>query len=184
MPGTTSATIGRQRDVHGLLHEDPRLVLLLEDDHPGRQGLVDGTAGLADAGARLLACLRGQRTDLAVRQGERRSVAGVIEADLLQLVEVARRCDGAQGVLAHPFDLGSLQRGDLDGVVVSVGAGHGSLSSRLDVDGAILDWVGRGLLPGPGDVSEHVSVSQIDAHPDTVRVRGAEIADWGSRTSL
>ena len=89
---------------------------------PGGQRLVDRAAGLAHAHAGLLARLRRQRPDLAVGERERRAVAGVLEADLPEGVEVSGAGDRGQGRLAHGVDLVGLQRGHLDGVVLGVGA--------------------------------------------------------------
>ena len=118
----------RQGDVDGLLDQHPLLVLGLEDGLPGGERLVDRAAGLADALAGVLAGLRRQGADLAVGEGERRAVAGVVEPDLLEGVEVGGGGDRGQGRLAHRLDLLGLERGHFDRVVVGVGAGHGSLS--------------------------------------------------------
>ena len=119
--------VGRQRDVDGLLDQHPLLVLGLEHRLAGGERLVDRAPRLADPLAGLLARLRRQRADLAVGQRQRRPVAGVLEPDLLELVEVGRGGDGGQRVVAHAASTSSaLERGDLDGVVVGVGSGHGS----------------------------------------------------------
>ena len=144
----------RQRDVDGLLDQHPLLVLGLEHGLPGGERLVDGAAGLADALAGLLARLRRQGADLAVGEGQRRAVAGVVEAHLLEGVEVGGVRDRGERRVAHRLDLVGLERGHLDGVVVGVGAGHGSLPGDAVAAESEVDErrVGRGL-PGPGDVS-------------------------------
>ena len=65
------------------------------------------------------------------------------------LVEVSRTGDGGDRLVAHALDLFGLERGDLDRVVVSVGAGHGSLSLRVAVGRRDSRWVGRGFSPDP-----------------------------------
>ena len=179
VPAAAAAAGRRQGDVDGLLDQHPLLVLRLEHGLAGGDGLVDGSAGLADALAGLLARLRRQGADLAVGEGEGRTVAGVVEPDLLEGVEVGGGRDRGQRRLTHRLDLVGLERGHFDRVVVGVGAGHGSLSrgdssspQSLEVDER---RVGRGL-PGPGDVS-----------CPTDQVRGAEIAGscprWGCYSS-
>ena len=101
-------------------------MLDLEHGLPLGQGLVDRTPGLPDPLAGLLAGLRRQRTDLPVGQGQRRAVAGVCQPDLLERVEVAGLGDGRQGGIAGGVDLFGLQVGDLHGVIVGVGSGHGT----------------------------------------------------------
>ena len=86
---------------------------------------LDGAARLADALAGLLAALRRQRADLAVGQGQRGAVAGVVDPDLLERVEVGGRRDRRQRGVARGLDLLGLHGGDLHGVVVGVGSGHG-----------------------------------------------------------
>ena len=168
VPAAASATaVGREGDVDGLLDQHPLLVLSLEHGLACSQGLVDGAAGLTDALPGVLAGLGRQRADLPVGQGQRRAVAGVVEPDLLERVEVGGSGDRGEGRVPHRHDLLGLERGHFDRVVVGVGAGHGSLSSgdespqSLEVDEHRID----GALPGPGDVS-----------CPTDQVRGAEIA--------
>jgi hypothetical protein len=124
VPGASGAAVGGQCDVDGLLDQHPLLVLGLEDDRARGERLVDGAPGLSDALAGLLARLRRQGADLSVGQGERRAVAGVLEANLLELVEVGGRPDRRDGGVAHRLDLGGAQRRDLDRVVVGVGSGQ------------------------------------------------------------
>ena len=89
---------------------------------------VDALADLAHALAGLLARLRRQRTDLPVRQRERRPVSGVVQPGLLELLEGTGRLDRRQGGVLHRLHLLGLEGGDRDGVVVGVGPGHGCLS--------------------------------------------------------
>ena len=124
VPSAGGGAVGRQRDVDGLLDQHPLLGLGLEDRLAGGQGLADRAAGLADPLAGLLAALRRQRADLAVGQGERRAVAGVLDPDLLQGVEVGRLGDRREGGVAGGVDLLGLHGGDLHGVVVGIGSGH------------------------------------------------------------
>ena len=124
----TRQPVARQRDVDGLLDEDPRLVLLLQDDLPGGERLADRAARLADALAGLLAGLRRQRSDLPVGERQRRAVTGVVVAGLLELVQVPGPLDRGERLVAHPLDLLGLERGHLDRVVLGVGAGHRCLS--------------------------------------------------------
>ena len=88
VPAAAAVAVGGQRDVDGLLDQHPLLVLGLELHLPRGEGLVDRTPGLADALAGVLAGLRRQGADLAVGQGQRRAVAGVLEADRLERLEV------------------------------------------------------------------------------------------------
>ena len=87
--------------------------------------LLDGAAGLADALAGLLARLRRQRADLAVGQRQRRPVAGVVDPDLLERLEVGGGRDRGQRGVARGLDLLGLQGSHLHGVEVGVGSGHG-----------------------------------------------------------
>ena len=88
--------------------------------------LLHGPARLADALAGLLAGLRRQRPDLAVGQGQRRPVAGVLDPDLLQRLEVGGARDRGERGVARGLDLLGLQRGHLHGVEVGVRSGHGT----------------------------------------------------------
>ena len=88
VPGAARAAVPGQRDVDGLLDQHPLLVLGLEHGLPRGERLADRAAGLADALAGVLAGLRRQRADLAVGQRERRAVAGVVGADLLERGQV------------------------------------------------------------------------------------------------
>ena len=83
-------------------------MLGLELGLPGGERLVDGAPGLADALAGVLAGLRRQRADLAVGQRQRRPVAGVVDAHLLELGQVRGPRDGRKGLVAHLLDLVSL----------------------------------------------------------------------------
>ena len=83
-------------------------MLGLELGLPGGERLVDGSPGLADALAGILAGLRRQRADLAVGQRQRRPVAGVVDAHLLELGQVPGPRDGRKGLVAHLLDLVSL----------------------------------------------------------------------------
>ena len=89
-----------------------------------RERLLHGPARLADALAGLLARLRRQRPDLAVGQGQRRPVAGVLDPDLLQRLEVGGARDRGERGVARGLDLLGLQRGHLHGVEVGVRSGH------------------------------------------------------------
>ena len=102
----------------------------LELGLPGGQRLVDRSPGLAHALAGLLAGLRRQRADLAVGERQRRAVAGVVDAHLLELGQVGGPRDGRKGLVAHLLDLVSPQGRDLDGVVGRVGAGHAPQSRK------------------------------------------------------
>ena len=118
--------VGGQGDVDGLLGQHPGLGLGLELGLPGGQRLGHGPARLADPLAGLLAALRRQRADLPVGQGQRRAVAGVLDPDPLQLLEVAGGRDRRERGVARGVDLLGLHGGDLHGVVVGVGSGHGA----------------------------------------------------------
>ena len=78
--GTGRTSVPRQRDVDGLVDEHPGVAGRLELGLAGRQGLGHGAARGADPPAGLGPGRRGQRADLAVGQGQRRAVAGVLEA--------------------------------------------------------------------------------------------------------
>ena len=106
-----------QRDVDGLLDEDPLVALLLELGLPGGQRLGDGAAGQADALAGLGLGGRRQGADLPVGQRQRRPVAGVLEAGGLERVEVGGLRDRGQRVVAGVLDLVGVQGGHLHGVV-------------------------------------------------------------------
>ena len=128
VPGTDRFDVPRQRDVDPLGREQVFLLGGLDLGGSGREGGVDGAAGLADALAGLLAGLRRQRADLPVRQGQRRPVAGVVEPGLLERVDRVGGRDRSERLVAHPLHLVGTQRRDLDGVVVGVGRGHAGLS--------------------------------------------------------
>ena len=115
----TSTLLGRE---HALL------LGCLHLGRTSRERLVDGTARLADALAGLLAGLRRQCADLAVCQRQRRTVAGMVEPSLLELVDRPGSRDRRKSLTAHALDLVGTQRRDLDGVVVGVGRGHAGLS--------------------------------------------------------
>ena len=132
MPAAATATVGGQRDVDGLLDQHPLLVLGLEHGLTGGDGLVDRTTGLTDALTGLLAGLRGQRADLAVGQRQRRAVAGVVDAHLLEGVQVGRGGDRLEGGVPGRLDLLRLERGHLDGVVIGVRARHGGTFPAVD----------------------------------------------------
>ena len=91
--------------------------------------LADRGPGLAHALTSILAGLRRQRADLPVRQRQRRPVAGVLRAHLLELLEVGGGGDRGERGIAHREHLLLLQGCHLDGVVGAVRAGHGCLSS-------------------------------------------------------
>ena len=91
VPGAAGDAVGRERDVDGLLDQHPLLVLDLEHRLPLGERLVDRAARLADALAGLLARLRRQRADLAVGQGQRRAVPGVLDPHLLERPRGRRR---------------------------------------------------------------------------------------------
>ena len=145
VPGAGGHPVGRQRDVDGLLDQHPLLVLGLEHRLPLAERLVDRAAGLADPLAGLLAGLRRQRADLAVGQRQRGAVAGVVDPHLLELGEVGGGRDRSQGGVAGGLDLLGLQRGDLHGVVVGVGSGHGGSRGS-----GCRTSQGAGLLPRTG----------------------------------
>ena len=111
--GPAGRAVDGQRDVDGLLDQHPLLVLGLEHLGAGGQGLGDRPAGLADALAGLLACLRRQRADLAVGQGQRRAVACVVEPDLLERGQVGRGPDRGERLVAGAATCSSVERGDL-----------------------------------------------------------------------
>ena len=90
VPGSSRATIRGKRDVDRLLHEHALVTLGGQDDLAVLEGLLDRRTGHAHALARLGLRRRGQRTDLTVGQGQRRAVAGMLEADGLQGVEIGR----------------------------------------------------------------------------------------------
>ena len=96
MQGSTRTTRDWERHVDALSHERGGQLGGGEFLLTGGHGLVDGPAGLADALAGLLAGLRRQRADLAVGQGQRRGVAGMVEACLLQLGSRPGGRDGSQ----------------------------------------------------------------------------------------
>ena len=90
-----------------------------------RERLLHGAAGLADPLAGLLAGLRRQRADLPVGQRQRRPVAGVLDPDLLERLEVGGARDRGERGVARGLDLLGLQGGHLHGVEVGVRSGHG-----------------------------------------------------------
>ena len=99
VPGAGGDPVPRQRDVDRLLDQDPLVALGLELGLPGGQRLGDRTAGGADPLARLGLGGRRQRADLPVGQRQRRPVAGVLEPDRLERVEVGGGGDrGERGV--------------------------------------------------------------------------------------
>ena len=122
-----------QRDVDRLLHEHPLVALGLQLDLAVLKRLPDRRAGHAHPLAGLGLGRRGQRTDLAVGQRQRRAVAGVREADGLQGVEVGGAGDRGEGSGLRRGDRVIGQRAHLDRVVGLVGGGHGLFrgSSRL-----------------------------------------------------
>ena len=130
VPGAERGPVGGQRDVDGLLDQHPRLGLGLELGLAGGERLRDGAAGLADPLARLLAPVGRQRADLAVRQRQGRSVAGVLDPDLLQLLEVGGGRDRGERGVARGVNLLGLHGVDLHGVVVGVRSGHGAKSRK------------------------------------------------------
>ena len=96
VPGTCRRAVVGQRDVDGLLGQDPGVPLGDQLRLPGRDGGVDLPAGLADrlAGGGLVGL--GQVGDGPVGQGQRALVAGVGEPGGLQRVEIAARGDGGK----------------------------------------------------------------------------------------
>ena len=163
VPGPGRPARRGQRDVDGLLDQHPLLVLDLELGLPGRQRLVDGAPGLADALAGVLAGLRRQRADLAVGQRQRRPVAGVVDADLLEARQVLRPRDGRKGLVAHLLDLVSPQGRDLDGVVGRVGAGHAPQSRKAGPAPANRLLARRDLRSARARPRFHASQSSSDA---------------------
>jgi hypothetical protein len=124
VPGALGNPVGGQGDVDGLLDQDPLRLLLLEHRLPLDQRLLHRPPGVTDALAGLLAGRRRQGADLAVGQGQRRAVTGVLDPDLLERVEVGGgRYRGERGV-ARGLDLLGLQGSDLHGVEVGVRSGH------------------------------------------------------------
>ena len=93
---------------------------------PRGQGLRDPAAGLADPLAGVLARLGRQGPDLPVGQGDRRPVAGVGQPGRLELGQRGRRRERGQRLGDGRLDVVGVQRGDLDGVVARVRAGHDS----------------------------------------------------------
>ena len=118
--------LDRQRHVDPLLDQDAGQLGRLDLGLARLQRLVDRAAGLADAGAGLLAGLRRQGADLPVGQGDRRPVAGVGQPGLLELGHRGRRRKRRQRLGHHGLDVLGVQRRDLNGVVAGVRAGHGS----------------------------------------------------------
>ena len=91
MAGAGGPPVPGQGDVDGLLDQDPLVALLLELGLAGLERLVTAPPGLADPLAGVGLGGRRQGADLAVGQRERRAVAGVLEPDLLEGVEVGAR---------------------------------------------------------------------------------------------
>ena len=117
-----------QRDVDGLLDQHPLLGLGLELGLARGEGLVDRAAGLADPRPASLRACGGSApiSRLASASGERSPAC--VGADLLERVEVGGRRDRGQRLVAHRVDVLLVERGDLDRVVLGVGARHGCLS--------------------------------------------------------
>ncbi len=91
-----------------------------------RDGLVDLTASLADTLADLLASSWRQRADLAVRERQRRAIAVVCEASLLQLLRRACTLDRYQRVGDVAVDDLWAECCDLLRVEVVIGPAHGT----------------------------------------------------------
>jgi hypothetical protein len=127
VPGAGRGPVGRQGDVDPLGDQDLLVALALEL----RLALLDRGGDAADGGAdpaaRVGPGLRRQRADLGPGQGQRRLVARVREARLLELVQVLGRVDGGQRLDDRVLDLIRCQRGHLNRVVVLIWCGHHSL---------------------------------------------------------
>ena len=132
VPGPGRDPVPGQRDVDGLLDQDPLVALLLELGLPGGQRLGHLAAGAPDPLAGVGLRGRGQGADLPVGERQWRPVAGVLEADGLELVEVVGGLDRGQGVVAGLLDLVGVQRGHLHGVVGLVRCGHRMVSGARD----------------------------------------------------
>ena len=127
------ATQGRHGDIDPLLDEDALVALHLELCLARRERLRDPGPGLTDALAGLGLRARGQRADLAVREGKGALLTLVGRAHRLQLLEGAGGRGGREGLLDGGVDLRGIERRDLDGVVVRVGSGHrGAFAALVD----------------------------------------------------
>ena len=122
MAAAERAAARGQRDVDGLLGEDPLVALGLELGLAGGERLGDPAAGLADALAGLGLRARGQRPDLAVGEGERALVALVRATHGLELLEGGGRGGGRERGRDRVLDGLRVERRDLDGVVAGVGS--------------------------------------------------------------
>ena len=92
---------------------------------------IDPAASLADPTANLSAGLGRQRADLPVGESDRRAIAGVCKSGLLELGSPR---SPPQMPPEHPPPSPrcfGVQRRDLNGVVVGVRPGHGSLGDGL-----------------------------------------------------
>ena len=127
MAGAGQGPVGGQRHVDPLGDQDLLVALALELLLALLDRAGDAGDGGADPAAGVGPGLRRQRADLGPRQGQRRLVARVREARLLELVEILRRVDGGERLGDRALNLIRCQRGHLNRVVVLIWCGHLSL---------------------------------------------------------
>jgi hypothetical protein len=109
VPGAALHAVPGQGDVDGLLHEDALVALVLQLGLTPLERLGDLKAGAAHTFAGLGLGVRGQGADLPVGQRERRTVAGVREAGLFQLVQARGGLDRGECLVAHAGHLVRMQ---------------------------------------------------------------------------
>ena len=159
--GTDRGQVDGDRHVHPL--GDQRAGQLVGGDlglaHLERR--VDLAAGPSDARAGLFPGLRRQGPDLAVGEGDRRAVGGVLDPRLLELGHRGRCAERSQSLRHHGVDALAAERRDLYGVITLVRA---RTWAPL--------WLGDSGCALPGS-AEHGAPGQSRNHPPT-RANGIE----------
>ena len=108
-----------------IVGQDARIALGEQSLLTGRQGRVHRASRLAHPASGFGFGLWRQRADLTIRERKRRAISHVPEPHLAKLVEVGRRLYRCDGLVAKALDLVGVQGSHLDGVVVTIGCGHG-----------------------------------------------------------